>query len=454
MSMYRTDPSRSLSFASTIHLQVGLGDRCASLATSAAKAPADLVRHVDLGLQLIRPRENQTRVLLEHAADDNHIESLVQELLGLLSASNRANSSNHHLISNGFLRRQRKRRLVSRSSVRVLLWVVTTGADVEDIDALLRQQRREAHRVVDGPGLLDVLLLLEPVGGADAQEQRHGIRDQAANHLDDFERETRAVLEAAAVLVGAGVGHRRQERVQQVAVGIVDLDGVETDVEGALDGVGVRLLEALDVVQRHLARVRVLLVPWDRGRGDHIVRPAVEVLACDLAARQPRRHGAGFAAGVRELDHDLLVLRVRELHDARDGFFLAVLPQADVFGRDAAFGGHGGGFDAGQAWSALHDAADVCGVPFGVVAVLGAVLAERRQHNAVLEGGAPDLERVEELWDVLCGLALTDDGGTCSWVLHWCEIWDLEDSRVSTDFTNVMDVVGDELTPFAALLAL
>lgn len=45
---------------------------------------------------------------------------------------------------------------------------------------------------------------------------------------------------------------------------------------------------------------------------------------------------------------------------------------------------------------------------------------------------------MEELRDVFGGLALADDSGTCSWILHWGEVRDLVISHVSTTVADTV----------------
>ena len=86
--------------------------------------------------------------------------------------------------------------------------------------------------VVEGQAAVD------PVGGGDADPDGEVGGEGGADGADDFEGEARAVGEAAAVLVGAGVGEGREEFVGEVAVGGVDFGEEEAGGGGAVGGGG------------------------------------------------------------------------------------------------------------------------------------------------------------------------------------------------------------------------
>nr|POF17903.1 hypothetical protein CFP56_13315 [Quercus suber] len=382
-------------------------------AAAAGEAPPDLVGHVDLLTQLVGPRKHQAGVLLERAADGHQVQAVLrQQLLGERGVLDGADAGDEHRVADGLLGGDGEGGLVGGADVRMLQRVVAAGGDVEDVDAAGGEQGREAGGVVGRPGLGDRGLLLEPVGGADAQEERHGVRDRGADFLGDLEGQARAVLEGAAVGVGAGVADGGEEGVEEVALEYTEMGSASQH------GLAARS----HGWNAHLARSGVLLVPGDgRGRPD-VVGPAVQLLGRDSAGAQPRRHGARFAAGVGQLDHDVLVLAVDELDDAAHRFDLRVFPQADVFRRDAPLGGHGGGFDARQARPALGDAANVGFVPRRVVSVLRGVLAEGGEHDPVLDRHASDRHRFEELGHVF--LTRDNHGGPSRGSLGGGEVGD------------------------------
>jgi hypothetical protein len=61
-------------------------------------------------------------------------------------------------------------------------------------------------------------------------------------------------------------------------------------------------------------------------------------------------------------------------------------------------------------------------VPHSIVSIVGRVLAEWRERNAVVESQATELERFEEFRDAL-GL-FGDESSACRRVLSGCEVWD------------------------------
>ena len=69
-----------------------------------------------------------------------------------------------------------------------------------------------------------------PVGGRDPHAHRPVRGPHRPHRGEDLQREAQPVLERAAVLVGAPVGQRRDERRQQVAVRAVQFEQVEAGV--------------------------------------------------------------------------------------------------------------------------------------------------------------------------------------------------------------------------------
>lgn len=120
---------------------------------------------------------------------------------------------------------------------------------------------------------------------------------------------------------------------------------------------------------------------------------------------------------------------MRELGDCLERGDLRILPEPGVFGGDSALRHYGCGFDHGEARAALDDAAEVGEMPGGVVAVLGGVLAEGGEHDAVLEGDAADGERLEEFGDRVA-IRLGGGGRSCWRLLGGSVVGYLNEIRV------------------------
>lgn len=208
----------------------------------------------------------------------------------------------------------------------------------------------------------------------------------------------------------------------------MDLNHVKPTLHGTLHGGEICSLEFLNLLQRHLLRLSVVLVPRDRTGGQHIVRPAIEVLARNRTARQPRRHSRSLASSMPKLYHDLLSLAVRKLNDFAEVLHLTVLPQSNILRSDSSLRRDTCGLDTGESSTALNDAAHVRDVPHGIVTVLGGVLTERREHDAIMQRQASELERLEQLSHAL--LAIGDEGGASGRILCWREVGDAWSSLV------------------------
>ena len=97
---------------------------------------------------------------------------------------------------------------------------------------MLAQPPCQLHRLIGRPAALG------PVRRRNAHKQRQMIRPRSAHSVGHLEQQPDAIVEAAAVPVGALVGKRRQEFVQQVAVRRVNLNKIESSLVGAPRRIG------------------------------------------------------------------------------------------------------------------------------------------------------------------------------------------------------------------------
>lgn len=142
-----------------------------------------------------------------------------------------------------------------------------SGRDVDEVDAMSAEEACESDRVIWRPAALS------PIRRRDADEEGEVGRPNCADCVDDLKQEARAVFEAAAVGIRAVIGERRQELMEQIAVGSVDLNEVEACSVGALcrpcesrdDGVDAGLVECL--------RGGVVRGDGDCARGDGLPAP-------------------------------------------------------------------------------------------------------------------------------------------------------------------------------------
>ena len=98
---------------------------------------------------------------------------------------------------------------------------------------------------------------------------RHRLRrrPRRAHRVEDLEREAHAVLERAAVLVGAQVGERREEAREQVAVRHVQLEQVEAGLVGAARGARTKSRDHRSMSARVISRGTWLCGKYGIGEG-------------------------------------------------------------------------------------------------------------------------------------------------------------------------------------------
>ena len=231
------------------------------------------------------------------------------------------------------------------------------------------------------------------------------LRHRRPHRLRDLQPEPHAVLQRAAVLVGAMVGHRRQERMRQIAVRVVQLDGVEADPHRALRRIDERLAHPRDVVQRspsaaHASSGRTGM----RRRSDRLPRV---LIGRQRAAALPRPLRGSLAAGMRDLDAELGGAGPPAVgDDARQRRLVVVGVEPHAAVGDAAAALDMRRLDDDEARAGIGQHAEMGEMPVGGGAVVGAVLAHRRDDDAVGEFDTAELDGCEESGHAISLLAL------------------------------------------------
>ncbi len=217
--------------------------------------------------------------------------------------------------------------------------------------------------------------------GRDAHGDGAVVSDRGLDLLDRLAPEARAVLERAAVLVGAVVVVRRQELLRQIRVRAVDVDDVEAGRAGTLRRVDIHLLHVANVVLVHLLRVRqVLEVARNLG---WTARDAARFHARRVRTPVPELARGQCAVLVEHVAHDPQVADVAVVPDAGRHAMRVVR-----LGRDRAVLGAAGGV----ATLGLHGAeVRLAERPLRAEAVAMGDLVE-----AVLHRLRADLDRLEE----------------------------------------------------------
>ena len=235
----------------------------------------------------------------------------------------------------------------------------------------------EAHAVLAD---LDRGRPVERVDG-EARRDRAVVADRLAHLLEALLPEAGAVLEAAAVLVRALVVEGGEELQRQVRVGAVDVDDVEARLAGAHGGVDVHLLDELDVVLVHVARVRVDL----EVRRD--LRGPARVVA--------RLHAGRVRSAVPELDPGERVELVQAVAHDRQVAHVVVVPDARRHAmRVVRLGVDRAVLGAEGPPAALRLHAAVIGLEAGLLRARADAVGHLVE--AILQRLRPELDRLEE----------------------------------------------------------
>ena len=212
-----------------------------------------------------------------------------------------------------------------------------------------------------------------------------------ADGCDDLAQDAGAVLKATAVLVGSGVDQRREELVDEVAMGSVDFDEFEASFDAAASALCESVGDACDAFECESFGLNGFRGEA-LGRGGIDGPPAAIGDGDRIAVIAPGSAGGGFEASVGELGSGYGTVLAEKADDTREGLDVCVLPDAEVGGTDAALGDDSGGFGEDGARAPNGASAEVDEMPVVGKAVFARVLAHGGDGNAVTKRNIADLE--------------------------------------------------------------
>src|SRR5690606_8284883 len=188
-----------------------------------------------------------------------------------------------------------ERRLEEAAVDRLFLFPYLPGRAVDHVGAGVLEHPGEDRSIVRR------VAALEPVVAGEAHRDRLVGRPGSADGAEDFQRIAGAVLVAAAIVVCAPVGERRQEAGEQVAVRAVQFQPVGTGGGGELGRPHEIRLDAIHVSPVHRFRDLAIFQIGQGGSGQQ--RPAASRQR--LVHAFPGESGCPLAARMTKLDADL-----------------------------------------------------------------------------------------------------------------------------------------------------
>ena len=263
-----------------------------------------------------------------------------------------------------------------------------TGAAVDHIDADRLELASEHDAVVRAPAGIII--------HRQAHEDRQVGRPVGAHAFGNFERKATTVGRAAAVLIGALIGLRRQKLMNQKTVGAMNFNGIESGRPStrSRSPEGLHHLADFGGGERPRHR-RIGIGRQGTGRNQFPGVPVVGHTACcrqlgksrlgqGLAAL-PGPAGAGLAARVPQLDAGFGAAAMNEIDDPLEMRHEGVIPQAEVAHRAAAAPLDLGRLHHHQTDTARCIPAGIHQMPVGRKAADRCVLVHRRDDDPIAQ---------------------------------------------------------------------
>ena len=350
--------------------------------------PQILFRRKHRSTQFRRSTPRPTRIEEHRTSQRDHVRiARRNDRLGLHGIRDEAHGHHRHI--HRLLHATGKRHLVARPHRDALPRIEAARGHMDHVATVRFQRLRELD------GLFQVPTAFDPVGGGQTHGHRAIRRECRTHRIEHLEREAHAVLERAAVLIGALVRQRRQELMQKIPVRAVKLDEVEAESRGA-NGC-LRKSVADTAKPRVVERDRRVITRVERHGGRRHRLPAMLMIGRQLVTTRPRHLGRCLAPRMVELDahHDVRPA-AHAFESAAHGLLGRVVVQADVTPRDTTFGNDRRRLDGHQGRARHRELAQVDLVPVVHQPVLGRILAHGRDHDPVGQFEIAYLDRFEQ----------------------------------------------------------
>ena len=179
-------------------------------------------------------------------------------------------------------------------------------------------------------------------------------------------------------------------------MGAVDLDDLEAHGQRPARGLGEGIDQLLDLRQGELAGHGIALALRQRARGHGLPGGLGAGLGLDRLGAVPGAERAGAPSGMGELDARHRAMSAIGLDHALQPGELAVVIDAGAAMGDAPVPRHAGGLDEGGRQPAGGEARMMAEMPILHATLHRLVLAHGREHGAVAQGQAAQLERRKE----------------------------------------------------------